>query len=244
MSECCEILPWDSEFFGIRIARVTSDRLTGGVGDAVIEWADSHGVSCLYFLADPADALTMRVAPEYGFDLVDVRVTLDAATNELPEVAATRKVRAAKPGDIAALEAIARASHHDSRFYADGRFNRDRCDALYATWIANSCRGGADLVLVADVKRQPAGYITGHIRDDRSASIGLAAVAAPAQGRGLGRALVTSALAAFRERGARRVSVVTQGRNQGALRLYQQCGFELARLQLWYHRWLDSERVQ
>jgi ribosomal protein S18 acetylase RimI-like enzyme len=35
------------------------------------------------------------------------------------------------------------------------------------------------------------------------------------------------------------VSVVTQGRNVAAQRLYQRAGFVTASTQLWYHRWLD-----
>jgi hypothetical protein len=33
------------------------------------------------------------------------------------------------------------------------------------------------------------------------------------------------------------MTVVTQGRNRGAQRLYQQCGFLSRDLQLWHHKW-------
>ena len=57
------------------------------------------------------------------------------------------------------------------------------------------------------------------------------------QGRGLGQQLVTSALRAFRERGMRVATVVTQGRNIRSQRLYQKCGFVIRSVELWYHRW-------
>ena len=41
----------------------------------------------------------------------------------------------------------------------------------------------------------------------------------------------------FRTQGAHEVTVVTQGNNRAAQRLYQQCGFLSRDLQLWYHKW-------
>jgi hypothetical protein len=39
------------------------------------------------------------------------------------------------------------------------------------------------------------------------------------------------------DRGAATVSVVTQGRNVRAQRIYQQFGMRTRSLELWYHRW-------
>ena len=43
-----------------------------------------------------------------------------------------------------------------------------------------------------------------------------------------------------RQQHAKRVTVVTQGRNLAAQRLYQGNGFVTASLQLWYHRWFKK----
>ena len=43
--------------------------------------------------------------------------------------------------------------------------------------------------------------------------------------------------------GAQAVTVVTQGRNRAAQRLYQQCGFLSRDLQLWYHKWYPRSRI-
>ena len=67
--------------------------------------------------------------------------------------------------------------------------------------------------------------------------IGLIAIAAGHQGRGLGRLLVEHSLEWARHAGAQVMTVVTQGRNVPAQRLYQRCGFVTASFELWYHRW-------
>jgi dTDP-4-amino-4,6-dideoxy-D-galactose acyltransferase len=233
------LLPWDSEFFGVTIGRVTTLHLTPALGADLLRWTTAHDVECVYFLANPCDTETLRVAHDVGFRLVDVRVTLTAST-ERDVTVQVEGIRAAASADIGALESIARASHHDTRFYADGRFDPDRCDDMYATWIARSCRGEADFVLVAEQNSQPAGYVTGHADPDGSGRIGLIAVAETARGGGRGTNLVSAALGWFHAKNIGTVTVVTQARNLAALALYQRCGFHVSRVDLWYHRWTVS----
>jgi dTDP-4-amino-4,6-dideoxy-D-galactose acyltransferase len=135
------------------------------------------------------------------------------------------------------LSDIAAASHFHTRFYADGRFPRERCDALYRAWIERSCRGSADGVLVADQGGEPAGYVACHLHPNETGSIGLMAVAEGHRGLKLGTQLVQAALQFFREHGSSRALVVTQGRNVDAQRLYQRCGFVTESMLLYYHRW-------
>lgn len=185
----------------------------------------------------------MALAEQHGFGLVDVRVTLACALTEHHR--ATREsgqdnIRPARDADIAALRAIARVSHRDSRFYFDSHFLEPDCNALYETWIENSCHGYADAVLVAEFGGRPAGYISCHLTDTGVGQIGLLGVDERAQGHGVGGALVLAALTWFGEHHAGDVTVVTQGRNVRAQRLYQRCGFLTSSIQLWYHRWFDE----
>jgi dTDP-4-amino-4,6-dideoxy-D-galactose acyltransferase len=56
---------------------------------------------------------------------------------------------------------------------------------------------------------------------------------------GVGRALVVNAIRWFSGQGVDSVSVVTQGRNVRAQRLYQRCGFTTRSVELWFHRWFS-----
>jgi ribosomal protein S18 acetylase RimI-like enzyme len=93
-------------------------------------------------------------------------------------------------------------------------------------------------VLVAVADGTPAAYVTCHLKGDE-AQIGLVGVSAQQLGRGLGTKLVQQFFSWSRQQNARRVTVVTQGRNLAAQRLYQRNGFVTASLQLWYHRWFQ-----
>jgi ribosomal protein S18 acetylase RimI-like enzyme len=97
-------------------------------------------------------------------------------------------------------------------------------------------------VLVAEREGQIVGYVTfSYDPQQMVGSIGLTAVAASQRGVGIGRALMESAVRVLGDRGAARVTVVTQGRNIAAQRLYGRCGFIVHNLQLYYHRWFTAD---
>lgn len=158
--------------------------------------------------------------------------------------AARAVIRPAVPADLAALRAIARVSHRESRFYHDGTFPAARCDLLYETWIEKSCSGYADAVLVTELDERPVGYVTCHRRAAGVGQIGLFAVAPDSQGKGLGGALLAHALGWFAGHGLGEATVVTQGRNAAAQRLYQRCGFLTKAVELWYHQWFQPAGVR
>jgi ribosomal protein S18 acetylase RimI-like enzyme len=151
-------------------------------------------------------------------------------------------IRPATLDDLPELRRIAGESHRDTRFYADGRFPTGACDELYRIWIGRSCSEPefADAVFVAEQEHHAAGYVSCRLADG-AGEIGLLAVDGKYRGLGLGEQLVRRAGSWFRERGAPRASVVTQGANVRALRLYQKCGFFVAAVQFWYHRWSSRE---
>jgi len=232
----CTYLDWDSEFFARRIARANRNRLDHSTLHELLGWCAENRVECLYFLADSDDPGTARLAESNKFLLVDVRMTFERPLREVSPVPASAVVRPAREEDVEALRAIARKAHRDTRFYFDPHFDRTKCDLLYETWIAKSVHGFASFVLVAEVDRKPVAYITSHLRGSE-AQIGLTGVAEDRQGAGLGSLLVQHFLAQAAKQGAARATVVTQGHNVRAQRLYQCNGFVTASCQLWYHRW-------
>ena len=229
----CELLAWDTEFWGTGIARVARERLDDAIAAEVDAWAKANDVACVYYLAPGDDASSAHAAERAGFGLMDVRVELARQAERAPLRPA---IREARDDDRAKLRRIASSSHGVTRFYADPRFPNDRCDALYDTWIRRSLEGWADGVLVAEVDGTAAGYVSCHL-DDATGSIGLIAVDGAARGAGLGVDLARGAVAWCAERGARTMTVVTQGRNVPALRTFVRAGFAPSSVDLWFHKW-------
>jgi RimJ/RimL family protein N-acetyltransferase len=240
----CEILDWDTNFFGFRIARVHGNTLAPESIQGLDVFCRQKQVRCLYFLSTLDDPATTRLAEANHFQLVDIRLTfektisgssplkIDDNSNKIDSI------RLARTDDVAHLVKISQNSYIDSRFYFDTNFPRERAEALYQTWIKVSCEGWAQAVLVAELDQIPVGYVTCHIdQEQKSGNIGLVGVSSQAQGHGIGKTLVFSALDWFSTQGMEKVTVVTQGRNLPAQRLYQRCGFITQKIQLWYHKW-------
>ena len=236
----CESLKWDTDFFGFKVARITRKAVNSSDMEQILHWAHRNSIRVLYFAVGTAEMQTIRLAEANSFRLVDVRITLDQNLDQNTHALTEdqKEVRICQAEDIPLLRAIARESHHDTRFYQDPNFPRELCDLLYETWIEKSCKGYADAVLVAETGNGLAGYLSCHLLGDGQGKIGLMAIAKRSQGMGVGTKIVRGCLAWFSSRGVRRVSVVTQGRNYQAQRLYQKLGFRTAAIDLWYHKWL------
>jgi dTDP-4-amino-4,6-dideoxy-D-galactose acyltransferase len=241
-SSGCAILGWDSDFFGLRIARFTGPCYTRADAVATRQFCADHAIDCVYILLDAADAASVETAQDGGARFVDLRTTFEAPLLPVPDVIgphAAGEIRPATEHDVPALRRLAATSHRDTRFYADSRFDVDLVDLLYQTWIEKSWRGYADAVLAFELAGEAAGYVTCHLDDGVTGRIGLIAVRQDLRGRGVGLRLLRAAREWFTNAGCRGWTVVTQGSNVPALRLYQNDGFRTTAVQVWLHLWRD-----
>lgn len=251
MLEPCEFLPWDSEFFGLRIARVNAHTSTDRAMQEVLGWCQAQAIDCLYFLANSDDPQTVAAAEQHGFHLVDIRMTLEyrSGPHAPAQEASTVHILPYCDDHLAGLQVIAAASYTDTRFYSDPCFSRTVASSLYETWIRNSANGFADQILVAlpaygEATGNAVGFITCRLpignTSEAAGEIGLLGVGADARRSGAATALVSAAIEWFANRQVSTIRVVTQGRNIAAQRLYQKCGFRTQTVQLWYHKWFKD----
>jgi len=258
--EPCELLPWDTEFFKCRIAKVYGDTLDQQRASQIESWSRSSGIECLYFLSRSGDPLTIRTAEAHGFGLMDIRLTLENTLEEPQRIGAPTSpakylIRAFAQRDLERVQAIARVVHNNTRFFNDPHFARQRVEDFYAFWIAQECGGGAQQVLVAGGgKKERVGYISCYIKRN-TAAVRLLRFDGhqlrernwkvrhhEARGNGVGVNLILAAKEWFLGQGIGRVAVVTQGSNRPAQRVYQRCGFLTQEVQLWYHKWYPPQR--
>ncbi len=235
------LLPWDTEFFGFRVARILPARLAGDEMRSALDWCRANAVRCIYFQADANDAKTVRLAEQNGFRLADIRVELEKNDPGREPDANGVSVRDAAAADLATLKPLFAGIAHFSRFAFDPRFPADAAERLYARWIERSVEGYADLTLVAETGGRVVGGITGHLDKERkTVQIGLLAVDESTRSKGVGRLLVQALCCRAAGTGATGYEVATQGRNTNALRFYNRNGFAVRSVRLWYHKWLDA----
>jgi dTDP-4-amino-4,6-dideoxy-D-galactose acyltransferase len=230
-----ERLEWDSDFFGFGVGRIPAKRLTSSEAAECARQARALDLRCVYFLADPGDPDTWRAAIEAGFDPVDIRVEL--ALDRLPNGRPASNCVLAGPNDLTATVGLARGAFEASRFFRDRRFPAGKAEELFSIWTESGIIRADGFTVLLRLDEGPAGFASARVSSGDSGRIELVAVSPAARGRGVGLQLLDACLAELSRRGVARVSVVTQGSNDAAQRLYERAGFRTRSLGIWFHGW-------
>jgi len=235
------VLAWDSDFWGFPIGKLEHSILRKNLADNAFDWCQTNRIRCLYFAADGSDAETLQCAYQAGFQFVDVRVEMETYAHkgdamEHPELS----VRPVAETDLEAIKAIARSAHCDTRFFKDLNFERVKCAKLYEKWIERDFEVGQLLGFFPHQRANAGGYVTFTRECPEIARIGLIAVAESLRGCGGGRMLLSAAMSAAAELGAKKIRVATQGTNVAALKLYEKAGFRVSDVKIWFHRWFPA----
>jgi dTDP-4-amino-4,6-dideoxy-D-galactose acyltransferase len=230
--------PWDTPFFGRRIARVEGGDCDAGNMPVLLRWCEDQSIECLYWQVSAGNQAAIRAAEAHSFRLVDVVVGLERVLAAAPrEVHPLSGIRAFVEDDMSDLMDIAAHSHRNTRFYHDENFPRPSCERFYRRWIERACRGDSARVWVAECGDKAVGYITCDLPEAGVGEIGLLAVDQRARGQGVGGALLQTALDWFTSQGVMRVRAETHGSDGRSVRFYQRAGFLTRRVGLWYHKW-------
>ncbi|MCY4018848.1 MAG: GNAT family N-acetyltransferase [Chloroflexi bacterium] len=243
-NQLVRFLPWDTNHFGYRIGRANIHCLDEESYQLLKDSCKKVEIDCLYFLADASDQASILELQRHGFIFVDIRSTLELKVPgpPTPQSNGDAIIRSSSVGDLETLAAIARDSFMSTRFYTDPFLNNEKASTMYQIWLTKSVTTDyADRVVVAEVNRKSVGFVTCHLdRVSSEGKIGLVALARSAQGKGLSQTMVLYALEWFLDQGMKSVSVITQGHNIAAQRLYQRCGFLTRSTELWFHKWFRN----
>lgn len=229
-----EQLEWDSSFFGLPIGRVRDDVAVDEI-ESVIQEARERQFRCIYLLASAADGALSGSAQEQGFMVRDIRVELERTVTGHPM--SMKGLRPGRLGDMSWLADIARERFRNTRFFADKNFPPDRSAELYVEWLRRGLTGEPERQTL--VTEDATGFIVCHLDPHaRVGKIELIGVVANTSGRGLGGTLVAGAGTIFSDASLHTATVVTQGSNIAAQRLYQRHGYRVSKTHLWLHMWL------
>lgn len=228
-----EILPWDSEFFGLKIAQITltADHLI----QPLLKKANDLDVALIYIVSDhvldenlpglkfmeeklfyATDSFFLKGCPNSFCEKKNVVV----ATNELYDLAI--------------------CSGHQSRFNRDKNFAKGQFEKLYHTWIARDSAEGKVVVLMEHTTM--VGFVS-YSFHGTTGKIELIAVANDHQGRSAGTQLLNAVHRVYLETGMTRAEVVTQKTNSAACALYESHGYNVSYRKYIYHYWNSLNRT-
>jgi len=233
-------LEWDSSFFGFNISYISCLHLTDSVWRQAKKFIRDKNIKLVEYLCNCHDQRSVRAAELYGFNFVDIRITFEVnLLKETYKLDIDNNLRKAEVVNIDSLKNIARGSYKESRYFYDGNFDNNAIEEFYEGWVEKAVMGDFDdecWCLIEDEK--PYAFCTVRYFSKEKAIIGLVGVSANCRGKGSGKKLILSVLKYLKDKGVRKVSVVTQGRNYPAQNLYITSGFRIKSTQLWYHKWM------
>jgi dTDP-4-amino-4,6-dideoxy-D-galactose acyltransferase len=219
-----ESVPWDSEFFGFPVGKLSVD--SNSSLSEIKKSIDGFEV-CYVFSAFPLenDINTFQ----------DEKVIFQICLNDLKQITENPIVFGLQQ-DFEKLVPLALASGEFSRFRMDPKFALF-FERLYTEWLAKSLnRVIADEVLVYQKENRHAGFIT-FKRNTENVEIGLIAIDKDFRGQGIGSSLINAAFNYTSFDGFRHLTVATQRRNEGAINFYKKNGFTEVGSTFVYHLW-------
>ncbi len=237
-----ERLEWDTDYFGMESYKIhfvlSADHATQLALDAALgRFADEclpQGAYC--FVEAPSEDINMLQALSgNGYRLIETRLTYyhnTLASHAVPRYE-TRTATAADAGNLRRVACEMRNSF--DRFHADPAFNQRQADDFLATYIENSVKGFADVVMVpAGPGVPPDSFLTAnYLRDEWPlidypiSKMVLSAVSA-ATNKGWYVRLISEMLYHLRDDvGAASVYLNTQSTNRAVFSTWEKLGFRL-----------------
>lgn len=233
-------LSWDTQYFGINTIKLKyvlyAHQNFGMLQNAVREFLNIISSEKKYcFIEIPSeDILLLKAITSNSFNLIETRLTyfrrnLSAFNNE------RYAVRKANLSDTENLKRVARVMRNDfDRFHADPVFSKEIADEFLATYIEQSIKGFADVVLVPDETGIPAdSFLTAnYLKDDWTknkiniSKMVLSAVSAQTN-KGWYKKLVSEMTYQLYNEGAEYIYMNTQSTNRAVIYTWEKLGYKL-----------------
>jgi len=229
-------LPWDSAHFGVSIARISCDGLTGGVLDACLAEAGNRSIRMLEAACHISDETTAQLLESREFRYAGTQVHLALDLEQSLAQDAVSRLRKAEETDLDALREMTWGSYTDSRYFSYPGIDPEKIHALYRIWVEKGVRGTFDdecRVLEQDGVIQAFCCLK---FESSAARIGLFGVNPSFRRRGHGSCLLGVLKPALFQQGIKCIITTTQAKNIPALRLYENAGFMTSRMDLWFCR--------
>lgn len=234
-----QILDWDSDFFGLKVARIVAPQLSTRELSETLSELRQQQVQLAYWPTDRE--LEADVIARLNGVLADRRTTfvIDLLSLDFATIIPAGTIEPFTDSmSVADLESLAIQSGEYSRFAVDPNFPKEKFVSLYKAWMHKSLRKeiASEVLLIRDGDKI-AGMVTLGEKNGRG-DIGLIAVDGFYRGRKYGETLVRAAQRWFAAHGYEYGQVVTQGKNRPACSLYTRCGYSIEQVENFYHFWV------
>lgn len=230
-----EILEWDSDFFGLKVAKVDPQLKVENYKE-LIQNLDKESIELAYFNSDfvlPSSDLykVIKLDSKIAFSkkLVtrkDYHPGIKFYTNSTPT-----------PEMLQLSKRIARRS----KFYDDPNISKKKVYELYELWLDKSVKGIlADAVIVYEENDVILGLVSIKINEENEGIIPLLGVNANYEGKGVSFSLMQASETYLLDNNCEVVISSTQAQNLKALKIYERFGVKCEKGRYINHLWRKS----
>lgn len=166
-----EQLPWDSDIFKIKMARISnliadktsleSESVEKSLLKVLFQECNRRDIKHLSCKVNTNNISTIHVLEKSGFKLMDtlLNYVFDFRKYSVKDFTFPFIIRPAEKNDVNYVVDVARKSfsNHFGRFQADKKLNK-MANQLYAKWAENAFHGYGDIILVAELDKKIVGY--------------------------------------------------------------------------------------
>lgn len=234
----CKLLEWDTDYFGVKSARVN---LLGNV--------DEEGQEDILSFCKNYDFVTIAnfenrnennlwIGKKTSAFLADVNVQFVKELNSL-ETHSDEKTYVTNnlPVNDQILN-IARKSFRYSRFFNDPNLSESKSQNIYLHWAEGAFLQEGKYYVICEREDHIAGYLL-FSSEENCATVELIAVDEAYQGKGVGKSLIKAMESFTFDKVINKIKVGTQVNNIPAVQFYSKIGFKYMNCSSIYHIWND-----
>lgn len=233
-----EILEWDTQFFGIKIAKINDFKSEEEFYDILNE-IKRNKIKLLYFFIEPDDIYRNSILLKNNAILVDEKITYKLNIENIHIADNFQHIKFYSNNELTQdLINISIQTSEFSRFRIDKNIGDSFCDKLYTKWIENAVnKHFNDAIYVYSENGRIEGLVTLKSIAD-SGSISLIGVDAKSRGKNIGTLLIKKSIVHYQEMNINYIEVVTQKANALACKFYEKNGFTIQSIKNIYHLWV------
>lgn len=240
-----EFLEWDTNFFGIKVARLC-DEAEARIKDA-FDICIKENVRLLICRTSTDNIGYVHELERHGFELMDTvtryRLYLNAA--QLPLKLCPAIIRPCRSAEVDNLAAIATEVYvnHIGHFHQDPKLDRNKATAMYAEMARNSYleKKADDIVLVARLENAVVGFHSHKVVPGNGIAGIISGVSPDAQGKGIGKALIVATIEWGKSQGLEWIEEYPHINHPSMHKIMSDLGFRLQSSSYTLHKWFNKE---
>lgn len=229
-------LQWDTDYFGVRSARVNLSGIVGKKGqDEILEFCKGYDFVTIsnlnnikennHWIGNRTNAFLADLNIQFLKFLVDKSDYQDEKTYVVNSLSRDDRI-----------VHISKKSFKFSRFFNDMKLSQEKAKEIYLYWTECAFGQKNKYFVISEREGTIAGYILFSFNEDSSV-IELIAVDEKYQGQKIGKSLIHAMELFVIDKGIRKIKVGTQVNNIYAAEFYNAMGFKYVSCSSMYHLW-------